>query len=228
MNLPVSMSNFSFDFKAKKFISADSLSMQMRHIYWMGSFNYQDKCELYAPTSRELLDAEDNFDIVDSYFNNIKTVEPLDTLQYFDIKTYLQDDILVKTDRASMASSLEVRVPYLDHRLVEFAFSLPSNLRLNHLKTKYILKKTASNFLPQSIVHRKKKGFGIPVAFWIKGGFKHFVLDILKKDKIRKEGIFNYQFIEELLKQHFSNKIDNRKKIWTLVMFELWLKEYTS
>lgn len=226
MNLPVSMDNFSLDFKAKKFISSDSFIPIIRHIDWMGSFNSQEKNELYAPELKGMLAKENLSNSLDYYLKELETGDELDRLQYIDIKTYLQDDLLVKTDRASMANSLEVRVPYLDHELVEFVFGLPSSLRLNNFKTKYILKKTMRKFLPKNIVNRKKKGFGIPIAFWIKGEFRQLVLDILSKDKIRKEGIFKYQFIENLLKQHFSNKVDNHKKIWTLVMFEAWSKEY--
>ncbi|MCX5701647.1 MAG: asparagine synthase (glutamine-hydrolyzing) [Candidatus Omnitrophica bacterium] len=226
MNLPVSMSNFSLDFKAKKFISSASFPLGIRHIAWMGSFNHLDKIELYTPGFKKILGTGDNFKLMNNYFNEPGVSGELNKLQYFDIKTYLQDDLLVKTDRASMANSLEVRVPFLDHELVEFVFSLPSKLRLNKLKTKYILKKVASELLPQNIINRKKKGFGIPVAFWIKKSLKESILDNLKEDKIKKDGLFNYGYIKNLLQQHFANKADNRKKIWTIFMFILWRQEY--
>jgi asparagine synthase (glutamine-hydrolysing) len=226
LNLPVSMHNFSLDFKAKKFITSASSSLDIRHILWMGSFNHQDKIKLYAPALREILNLKDNFEPADIYFHEPGVNGELNRLQYFDIKTYLQDDLLVKTDRASMANSLEVRVPYLDYELAEFVFSLPADLRLNNLKTKYIFKKTVKGLLPNNIIHRKKKGFGIPVAFWIKEELKQLVLGMLEKNKIKREGLFNHQYIGDLLQQHFANKVDNRKKIWTLFMFELWLEKY--
>jgi asparagine synthase (glutamine-hydrolysing) len=228
MNLPVSMDNFSFDFKAKKFISSASLPLGIRHISWMGSFNQQDKNELYSLAFKEILQKESPSEGVDDSFNAMQISDALDKLQYFDINTYLQDDLLVKTDRASMAHSLEVRVPYLDHELVEFVFSLPPNLRLNNFKTKYILKKAVKKLLPQKIINRKKKGFGIPVAFWLKGGLRHLISDVFKKGALEKEEMFNYKYIENLLQQHFANKIDNRKKIWTILMFELWFQEYLN
>jgi len=125
-------------------------------------------------------------------------------------------------DRTSMANSLEVRVPYLDHRLVEFACGLPANMKLNGLTTKYILKKTAKEMLPNEIIHRTKKGFGVPVAKWIKDELKDFILDILDEKKIKREGVFNPKFIGDLLEDHFNGTKDNRKLIWTLVVFELW------
>ena len=226
MNLPVSLDNFSLDFKAKKFISSNSSIPIIRHIDWMGSFNYQDKFELYAPGLKEILAKENLSNSLAYYLKELEVKDELDRLQYIDIKTYLQDDLLVKTDRASMANSLEVRVPYLDHELVEFVFGLPSSLRLNNFKTKYILKKAMRNFLPKNIINRKKKGLGMPVAFWIKSDIKRLISDIFERNKIIKEGFFNYECIDRLLKEHFNNRADNRKKIWTLLMFELWLKEY--
>lgn len=224
--LPVSTDNFSLDFKVKRFVSSLGADAALRHIYWMGSFNFQDKIKLYSPSLMEVLMADNVHDTLSSYLVYSKNYCELDLFQYLDIKTYLQDDLLVKADRASMANSLEIRVPYLDHELVEFVFSLPPQLRLKNLNTKYILKKTARDFLPQEIIKRRKKGFGAPIASWIKNDFKEVILDTLGKDKIKKEGFFNYAYIAELLKEHFENKTDNRKKIWTLFMFELWLKEY--
>lgn len=224
MALPVSIDDFSFDFKTKRFISSASLPVSMRHIEWMGSFNRQDKTELYADDLKVILEKENSLNGEDDYFNNVSSGGILDKLQYFDIKTYLQDDLLVKTDRASMANSLEVRVPYLDYELAEFVFSLPPYLRLNKFKTKYIFKKAVRSLLPENIINRKKKGFGIPVAVWLKKELKEFILEVLNKDNKMK--LFNQLYIKNLLYQHFSGNIDNRKKIWTLFMFELWWNEY--
>jgi len=226
LKMPVSMDNFSFDFKAKRFISGIDSPLPVRHIQWMGSFTAQDKTQLYNSRLRESLKDSNTFYLADNYFQDCRTDERLDKLQYLDMKTYLQDDLLVKADRASMANSLELRVPYLDHELVEFVFSLPSNLRLRNFKTKYILKKTVKKLLPRSIINRKKKGFGMPLAFWIKGELKDLISDVLRGDKIKKEGLFNYEYIENLLQQHVNNKADNRKKLWTLFMFGLWAQEY--
>ncbi len=225
-NLPVSVDNFSLDFKAKRFISSVCLPMPLRHIYWMGSFNSQDKARLYASVFKEALGQEDIRSALQPYFANKDIGCELDFLQYLDIKTYLQDDLLVKADRASMANSLEVRVPYLDQELAEFMFSLPPCLRLKNFTTKYIFKKTVKNILPQEITRKRKKGFGLPIASWIKNELKNLIMDALGKDKIKREGLFDYEYIGFILKEHFNGRADNRKKIWTLFMFEKWLTEY--
>lgn len=226
MNLPVSMKNFSFDFKAKRFVLSVDLPFELRHIYWMGAFNQQDKALLYGPALKQLVNSKNINEVLNNCFSIFQADGELNKLQYLDIKTYLEGGLLTKSDRASMINSLEMRVPYLDHKLVEFMFSLPPALRLNNFKSKYILKNTARNILPKNIINRRKKGFGIPLAFWINDKLKSLILDVLAKDKIKKEGLFNYRFIEVLLKRHFSNKEDNHKRIWTLFMFELWLEEY--
>lgn len=224
--LPVSMKNYSIDFKAKKFISSVNLPLELRHIYWMGAFNPQDKISLYAPALKQLASVRNIPEVLEFYPQVYQANDELDKLQYLDIKTYLEGGLLTKADRASMINSLEVRLPYLDNELAEFVFSLPPNLRLNNFKSKYILKNIAKGILPKTIIHRKKKGFGIPLAFWINAKLKNLILDVLAKEKIEKEGLFNYRFIEGLLKRHFANKEDNHKQIWTLFMFELWRQEY--
>ena len=136
--------------------------------------------------------------------------------------------MLVKVDRASMASSLEVRVPLLNPILLDFVIDLPSKLKLHHLKTKYILKKSMAGILPQDIINRGKKGFNIPVAKWIAGDLKELVMDIFSSERIKRKGIFNQQYIHDILKEHVSGKRDNRKLIWTLLAFELWYDQYIT
>ncbi len=138
----------------------------------------------------------------------------------------MQDDILVKVDRASMANSLEVRVPFLDHTFVEYVAGLPSQYKLNGLTTKYLLKKSLKNILPKRIIQRKKKGFGIPLSKWFKGDLKDALLSYLSKERITQAGIFEYSFIRKLLQEHFSHQRDHRKQLWTLFVFEMWREHY--
>jgi len=227
-SLPVSLNNFSLDFKMKKLVSSAGLPLGSRHLSWMGSFGYQEKQELCLSRLTRYFGPDTAQGLLNSYLDEFKDRDNLDKLQYLDIKTYLQDDILAKTDRASMLNSLEVRLPYLDRRLVEFIFSLPADLRLRGFKTKYIFKQIAKSFLPPDIVNRSKKGFGIPLGFWIKAGLKDMIFEVLAEEKIRRGGIFNYQYINNMLSQHLNNQADNRKKIWTVFMFQLWLDHYLS
>lgn len=221
--MPVSMKNFSLDFKAKQFIRGADYPLKMRHFLWMGAFSPGEKERLYSGSIRDYLNKSDAFMSVDNYLAECPAREEQDILQYLDIKTYLQDDLLVKTDRASMLNSLEVRVPYLDHELAEFAFQLPVGLRLRNFSTKYILKRALRQLLPKRILNRKKKGFGIPLGFWIQKELKDkFSSILLDKAYINKQGLFDCRYIEELLSQHLENKRDNRKKLWTLFMLLLW------
>lgn len=226
--IPVSMKNLSFDYQFKRFLAGLNNAPYIRHYLWMGSFSPQEKKQLLNPWIIDSLGDVDIFETSRNYFEEYSGNNLVDKMQYLDIKTYLADDLLVKVDRASMANSLEVRSPFLDYRLVEFALNLPPEYRLNNLVTKYILKKYAKQFLPKEIVYRRKKGFGIPLAFWIRNELKDFVLDIFCEDKIKKEGFFQYGYIKKLLTEHFANRSDNHKQIWTLLMFELWLKKMGS
>ena len=147
-------------------------------------------------------------------------------LQYLDLKLYFQESILVKVDRASMASSLEVRAPFLDHELVEFVMGLPSKLKLKGFTSKYLLKKAMRTVLPVEILQRKKKGFGVPIAKWIKGPLKELFTDMLSPDRIRREGFLEPHSVEALLQDHLKNRRDNRKQLWTLLIWVLWIDRY--
>jgi len=147
-------------------------------------------------------------------------------LQYLDMRLYLQEAILVKMDRASMACSLEVRAPFLDYELVEFVMGLPSKLKLKGFTSKYILKKTMENWLPDEVINRPKKGFGVPIAKWVKGPLKELFKDLLSSDRIKREGFLNPENVTTLLQDHLANKKDNRKQLWTLLVWELWVNRY--
>jgi len=220
--LPVSDDDITFDFKAKKFISGIPYTPEIRHQIWLGSFEPFQKRKLFSAEVRRCLKSDDEFDILFRSLRGCDADNYLEKVLWLDMHFYLQDNMLLKVDRTSMANSLEVRVPYLDHRLVEFVCGLPANMKLNGLTTKYILKKTAKDMLPDEIINRAKKGFGVPVAKWVKNELKDFILDILDVKKIKKEGIFNPKFIRDLLEDHFNGTKDNRKLIWTLAVFELW------
>jgi asparagine synthase (glutamine-hydrolysing) len=147
-------------------------------------------------------------------------------LQYLDMRLYLQEAILVKVDRASMASSLEVRAPFLDHELVEFVMSLPSTLKLKGLTSKYILKKAMKNWLPSEVINRPKKGFGVPIAKWVKGPLRELFGDLLSPDRIKQQGFLNAEYVTQLLQDHLAEKRDNRKQLWTLLVWQLWVRHY--
>jgi len=224
--LPVSDDNISFDFKVKKFLSGIGYPDGIRNSVWLGSFSFPDIEKVVSP---EILKEFDRIRLVEeirSYEEGFPVKDLTTLVQYLDMKLYLQESILVKVDRASMACSLEVRAPFLDHELVEFVMGLPSGLKLKGITSKYILKKAMKNFLPNEVIQRKKKGFGVPVAKWVKGPLKDFLGDFLSAQRIKKEGFLNPEFVTSLLQDHLLNKKDNRKQLWTLLVWELWANRY--
>lgn len=228
LNLPVSTANISLDFQLKKFISGIDFPEEIRNYIWLGSFKIEELKGLLKKDVFSSISTEEIFSVIYDCLSNYSGKEGIEKILYLDRRFFLQDDMLVKIDRTSMANSLESREPMLDHKLVEFVASLPQDLKLKNFTTKYIFKKAASRFLPREIVHRKKKGFGIPVANWIKKELKDLVLDIFSEDSIRSQGLFNYKYIQGLLTEHFAGKRDNRKQLWTLLIFELWYERYIS
>jgi asparagine synthase (glutamine-hydrolysing) len=219
--LPVSDDNISFDFKVKQFLKGVYEEDHIRHALWMGSFS---QSELRAALAYDM--PPDIFQDAMRHYSAARRASRGNRVLYMYEKLYLAEDILTKVDRASMWASLEARAPFLDHELVEFVSRLPYRLKLGHGKMKYILKKAMGPLLPKGIAGRSKKGFGIPVAKWIKGPMKEFVLDLLAEDKIKREGILNYKTVSRLISDHLEGKVDNRKKLWTLLAFEGWLDKW--
>jgi asparagine synthase (glutamine-hydrolysing) len=224
--LPVSDNNISFDFKVKKFLSGIGYPEGIRNFIWLGSFSFPELKRVLPPELCSQVDPVQIMEEVDGYQKGFPLEDKTTLLQYLDLKLYLQDDILVKVDRASMACSLEVRAPFLDYELVEFVMNLPSSLKLRRFTSKYLLKKVMKDFLPKELIERKKKGFGIPIAKWVKGPLRELFGDLLSYGKIKKEGLFNPSYVSSLLQEHLAIKKDNRKQLWTLLVWELWVDRY--
>jgi asparagine synthase (glutamine-hydrolysing) len=221
--LPVSTGNLSFDFRAKRFVMGASLAPGTRHTVWMGSYTAEQQRLLFR---HEILAAhtdEEVFDEVRIYDRNghgeANLVEQMMTL---DATHYLSECVLFKVDRASMAASLETRAPFLDHTLIEFLTKLPIDLKLRGSTGKYILKRAMRDRLPRDVIERPKKGFGMPVAKWVKGELRALVRDTFAPERLKRRGLFNPEYVQRLLDEHERGAADHRKLIWTLLMFELW------
>jgi asparagine synthase (glutamine-hydrolysing) len=145
---------------------------------------------------------------------------------FLDWHLYLENDILAKVDRASMACSLEVRVPLLNIELVEFVASLPLNLKLRGLTRKYLLRKALAGRIPQATIDRPKKGFGIPVGKWLRNELRPLLLDTLSPARLREGGLFEPAAVQSMIDAHLSGQRDNRKQLWTLLVFELWRQRW--
>jgi asparagine synthase (glutamine-hydrolysing) len=224
--LPVSHRNISFDFKIKQFLRGVGVAPEVRFFYWMGSFVEAEKRRLFADGIQDISFRFNTFDQVIGHINDSRLLGDFERILYLSVKLYLQDDILVKVDRASMANSLEVRAPYLDRDFVEFAARLPTMYKLRRLTTKYLLKQAARGLLPDPIIQRKKKGFGIPLSKWFMTDLRALLLDYLAADRIRKAGLFNPQYVAELVDDHLRRRRDYRKLLWTLLVFEMWREKY--
>jgi asparagine synthase (glutamine-hydrolysing) len=224
--LPTSFNNISFDFKLKRFLDGEGRSLLERHHSWLGSFTDQEKKSLLK---KELHPALGNtFEPTYQHSKNCLAENDLNQILYNDLKMYLEGDILFKVDRASMANSLEVRVPFLNRRILDLAMNLPLDLKLNRLTGKYLLKKTMASVLPDEIIYRQKKGFNIPIAHWLAGDLRPLLMDLLSSARIKAQGLFDSSYIETLLQEHFSRKRDHRKLLWTLLSFQLWHQKYIS
>ncbi len=160
------------------------------------------------------------------YFESSRNPALLDKLLAADVNTYLPDDLLVKVDIASMANSLEARSPFLDHKLMEFAASLPASYKMKWLIKKYILKKGLDKLLPKEITGRKKMGFGLPVGSWFRGDLKGYLKDTILSEKALKRGYFEADVIKRIAEEHISGKKDHTFRLWSLLMLEMWHKRF--
>lgn len=221
--LPVSHAKVSFDYKAKAFVEGAARSREDAHFAWREIFSEQQKRDLYSAEFLNHFAPQPTVQIYRDYFNKSDARDFLNKMLYVDTRFYLPSDMLVKVDRMTMAHSLEARVPFLDHELVEFVASLPTHLKLKQFrKKKFILKQAMASRLPHSILHRKKAGFNVPVGRWIAHELKDYVCDTMSRSAIQKTGIFNSEKVESLLSDHFSRKKDNGYRIWGLLVFMTW------
>ena len=162
------------------------------------------------------------FENIDIYLNDLDIPDHKNQLLYLYQRTYMMDSVLAKVDRTSMFNALEIRTPFLDYRVVDFVNRLPYKFKYRRFNTKFILKKLMTDKLPKAIISRGKKGFGVPMAYWLAQDLKDFCNDVLSREKIQNIGLFNYNYIKQLKQDHFSGEKDNRQKLWTLIVFHLW------
>ena len=183
------------------------------------------RAKLFSPAFRTNLQGYNAIEVMRGHADKSPTGDPLSLIQYIDMKTYLPGDILTKVDRASMAHALEVRVPLLDHQLVEWISGLPADMKLKGGEGKYIFKKSLEAHLPHDILYRKKMGFSVPLAGWFRGPLAQRVRDALLGPLLADTGIFNLAFLRELVEHHQSGRRDYSASIWTLLMFEAFLRK---
>jgi asparagine synthase (glutamine-hydrolysing) len=189
-------------------------------------FNAGEKGSLYSPEFMEAMGSIDSFEYLLSKFEEAETEDLIEQLLYLDINTYLPEDLLVKMDIATMANSLEARVPFLDHHFMEFIATIPPRLKLKGTVTKYVLKEAFSDFLPQPILTREKMGFGVPVSRWFRDELRDYVYEILLEPRTLNRGYFKREGVERLLKDHIELRYDHSSRIWALLFLEVWFRVF--
>ncbi len=224
--MPVSLDKVSFDYKVRQFVSGQALPAARAHYHWRTIFSEDEKAALLTPDARAAVMASDPFDAFAAFDRELGGAHYLQRAQYVDLKTWLVDDILVKADRASMAHGLELRAPFLDHRIVEFAASLPIEWKLKGFQKKHVLKVSQRTRLPQSVLSRPKQGFNAPVAHWLLAAFKD-TFRALTLDDGAGLPLFNREAVERLWQTHLAGERDQSHKLLGLINLQLWLGRFT-
>ena len=221
--LPSSSAKASFDYKAKRFVRAAHLPALERHHAWKEIFSSEARAELTGRRSDF-----DPVDLLQTRFAETEGAELLARLQDVDLGIYLVDDLLTKTDRASMAHSLEARVPFLDPFVTNFAFALPTEHKVRGLRKKVLLRKALAPLVPAPLLRRRKRGFSIPAAAWLRGELEPFARDTLSSDRLRRQGFFDPGTVRRILDDHVSGKQDLSRQLWGLLAFTLWHERHVE
>ena len=218
---PASDEKISFEYKLKRFLEGAQMSPERAHVYWNGTFSEKQKRALLHTSLPHALDST-----LGELRAHAADDDDLAPYLWFDQRYFLPDDILNKADRMSMAHSLEVRPPFLDHRIVEFAASLPAELKIRGSRQKVLLKELMRNKLPASVLRRKKIGFDIPAHDWLRGCLRTLMLDVLLDGSSEHGQLFRRDAIEHHVRQHLERKINVGYHLWGLMVLFLWMKRW--
>ena len=220
--LPASTRNMSLDFKIKQFLKGCRYDAKVRLQAWMAAFCPDEQQKLLTPEAAQEALAEDPFLPVRHMAEEAALSSRVEAAIHYYLNWYLSGDGMTKTDRASMAVSLEARAPFLDLEFADFVNSLPPHMKYHWGVRKRLLRKAFQDVLPIDVLKRGKKGFGIPLAAWLKKELRPAMEQALAPDRLRREGIFNANFVQRLMNEHAVGKADHRKQLWTLLVFQNW------
>jgi asparagine synthase (glutamine-hydrolysing) len=224
--LPSSSGRVPLDYRAKRFVRASALPPLERHHGWKEIFSASQRAELLVSDWRAA--SEDPLDTWRSRFAESSEAPLLARLQDVDLGIYLADDLLVKTDRMSMAHSLEARVPYLDPVVAELALALPTSLKVRGFSKKRLLRRMAATLIPREIVRARKRGFSIPAAAWLRAELEPLARELLSPERTRAQGFFEPEFVTRLLDEHVGRREDHSRQLWGLMSFSLWVDQSAS
>jgi asparagine synthase (glutamine-hydrolysing) len=189
-------------------------------------FTPEAKERLFTAGARDRISDRDSVQKILSHFEADNVDDLVDRMLYTDLMTRIPDHLLLIVDRMAMAHSLECRPPLLDHRLVEYAASIPGRLKLKGRNLKYILKQVAAKYLPRELIYRRKQGFGFPIALWMRTELKTFLENLFAQSRFVELGIFEEAYVRELLNEHLSGKTDHNFRLWILLNLEIWYRMY--
>jgi asparagine synthase (glutamine-hydrolysing) len=228
--IPESRSNFVMDYlrQVKKFFRGVDPDAFSRHRRW--ALHYEDSLRqsfLHCDVLQQI-NLDESTIYRKKFYDEMPQLDELSRMLWVDLRHGLPADMLTKVDRMSMLHSLEVRVPFLDHKLVEWAFSLPGNVKLNGTTTKWILKEAFKDMLPDDILHKRKHGFDVPVGEWFKHELRDVIGDVCSTETVTKRGLFNPHAVQSLLNDHTTGKRDYNNQLWILLSLELWQREYVD
>lgn len=215
--LPVSDEKISLEYKVKRFLQGSLLSPELAHVFWNGTFSEAEKQTLFLFTDPAPLDA-----VLDKMIDGCGLQRYLD----FDQRYYLPDDILYKVDRISMAHSLEVRPPFLDQRIVDFAASLPERFKLRGSQSKYVLRQLMKDKLPHTVLRRPKIGFDVPIHDWLRGVLRPLMLDTLSQEAVLATGLFHWPAVKQQIRAHLERRANLGYHLWGLIVLLIWMKRW--
>lgn len=213
----------------KRFVRYASLRPDLTYSGYISRLNSQNKDSFFSDTRKFENHFRDCQELLLHYFNSPMVSDKSDSLNraiYCDIKTYLPEDILAVTDRMSMLHALEVRVPFLDHKFLEFCATIPPEMKMKWFRKKYLLKKAVRDILPDEVINHRKQGFVGPMAQWLKKDLKPYVLETLSEKNMKKHDLLNYKTVRTVLEEHFSGKEIHDTLIWSMVIFQAWFDLY--
>lgn len=222
--LPISTGYVSPRHVAEKFFAGVYAPQWLRAQTWLGAVPDELQRKIWTNPPDIITNQVELYSTTRRLYDSFKSSDPLNRVFYLLTKQYLLDYILVKVDRCSMMNSLEVRAPFLDRKVVEFVFGLPPEMKIRRFKRKYLLKRALRKKLPAEILNRKKRGFLIPSALWLKETLSPLVREMFDTDRLYRQGLFNPKVVSELVMEHERGIVDHRKELWTLLIFQLWLE----
>ena len=212
----------------KNFLRHVALDTDERFIDSVALFRDDEKAALYTPELRASLRGASAQATLGRHFDRFASLPAQARMMRFDFETYLPEDVLTKVDRMSMAHSIESRVPLLDNEVIEFAATLPSAMKIRGRRRKHGLKEAVRGLLPAAIIDRRKQGFGVPLDVWFRGGLRDVFSDVLGSARTRQRGYFNPTFVDRVLEEHLTGKRDHSLRLWQLLVFELWHRQYAG